>query len=143
METPGHKLDALKEASSQAKSDMALFGAPLLLLLTQLRFLVSVDQTLIKLLATIGMVSLFSGLLAVWCLWSVISAWYAIELLCKEGRVDDGMGANFLRAVDPNGDRINEDAYLKLRAVLHPVMMICLPVGYFALAILLLFLIWS
>jgi hypothetical protein len=141
--TPEHRLEALKEASMQAKSDMVLFGAPLLLFLAQLRFLVMVDQTLIKLLATLGMVSLFIGLLSAWCLWSVISAWYAKELLCKEGRVDDGLGARFLRAVDSDGDRLSEDVYLKIRAALYPVMMSCLLVGYLALAILLVFLIWS
>lgn len=143
MGTPEYKLDALKEVSSQAKYDMVLLGSPLLLLLTQLPFLVSVNQTSIKLLATLAIAALFLGLLATWILWSFIAAWYAIELLCKEGRVETGLGAKFLSVVDSNGDRINEDGYLRCRAIFHPFIMICLVVGYLALAILLGCLIWS
>ncbi|MEL7381946.1 MAG: hypothetical protein AAFN09_17655, partial [Pseudomonadota bacterium] len=92
--------------------------------------------------ATAGILSLFAGLAIAFLLWSYLAAGYAIELLSKEGRVDSGLGADFLKAVDPRGNGLSESGYLRLRTV-HPSMLILLVSGCMSLGVLVLRLLWS
>ncbi|MGJ8625754.1 MAG: hypothetical protein ACSHXB_02235 [Sulfitobacter sp.] len=139
-------IEALEEIVKMSRSSIAFFGAPLALLLSQLRFLHSLDGFWVSALATVSALSLVVGTYL-----AIDSSYRGHALLAKEKLTrdgnQDGKGFLYLKwfegVMEPAGFVTSEEAFVAHSEWLQRPVKILFFVSYGSLVLLLLIAIWT
>lgn len=138
-------VEALKEIVSQTKTNIGIFGIPLILVFAQLKSLQNIEGFIVSLFATFTVVALSAGLCLSWYSWLMVHNFYSKELLLKNGN-SGGKGFLYLEYLDSmfaDGPvQLTEEGMLKITRFLIKPVAWCLTIGYGSMAILILSVIW-
>lgn len=142
-------IEALETAASMSKSNMAICGAPLALLMTQFRYLAAVEGVWVPLLLTIAVALLFFGLCISWFLASWTSLLLAKEKLVSNGNAS-GKGFYYLNTMvkefggeDRAKAFLTEEGFAASSFRIARAFWLCASLGYVVLFALLIVVIWT
>lgn len=139
-------IDALEEVVSQSKSSIAIGGAPLALLLAQLKHLVSVDGFWVSLLLTIAIVSLGIATFGAWYIANIAQSTLAVEKWRKNAEPPQKGREyfDFLKQLNPHAEVLYSEAgFVEVSRIWAKPTVFFLFLGYIALIVLLLTFVWS
>ncbi|GLP85455.1 hypothetical protein GCM10007921_10150 [Tritonibacter mobilis] len=138
-------LDALKEAVEQSKASIGISSVPLGIILLQLKYLAEVSSLLLKLLATMGVFTLFAATILAWFLAITFQSTYAMEVYNRNGvRSEKGNKyAAWIVSYGRGGSAFGEEHLINVsRTLVGPFWILCL-IGYACLIMFILALIWQ
>lgn len=139
-------IDAMEELVSQSKASIAIGGAPLALLLAQLRHLTAIEGLWSSCLLTIASLSLGVATFGAWFIGVSAQNVLAVEKW-RKGGVTPQKGKQyfeFLKELNPNAEAMySEEGFIAISRKWAKPTVACLLVGYLSLILLLLTFIWS
>jgi len=139
-------LAALKIIVDQSKSSIAISGAPLALLLTQSRYLLSLEGWFVSSAMTIAIVSLFFAMSGSWLLASHAQATLASETLFKDGGTPKKgrLYYDFIqRLTHQSQHKYTELGFVELSQKLVWPVAVAILIGYISIITLMLYFVWS
>jgi len=135
-------LEALNKGVRNTRTNLAIFVAPLLLMLAQLRTIIALDVGWLSLLATIALLAFSVGTVVSFLLLALFQSFEVKEILDLAKR-EKGRGVaylNYYKSLHPN---LTEEWLIGFANRIAGLSLVCMLLGYLSLATLLIAVIWS